>query len=79
MDKRIWGKHGLESSLPHIIVDAEGKQTLPKVDDWMGIPPYFKNRAVATRLLNKLQRQHNPTLFGDPKTWRVQPVREDPK
>jgi hypothetical protein len=59
----------LESNKPHIIVDSTGKQRLP-----VGDSPPFKNRAVATRLLNQLRRKPSPFLIGDPKTWSVKVV-----
>jgi hypothetical protein len=61
-----WAKEELESGKPHVIVDSIGKQRLPVSD----LPP-FKNRAVATRLLNQLRRKPSPLLLGDPKTWSV--------
>lgn len=62
-----WGEPPLESSLPHIIVDTAGN---PR-------SKILRNRAVATRLLNQMRRKPSPLLLGDPKTWRVQPVKEE--
>jgi hypothetical protein len=79
MKKRAWGSEQLESALPHIIVDSTGKQMLPPPGrDCFGQPMKrtFRNRAVATRLLNQLRRKPSPYILGDPKTWTVQPVRE---
>ena len=73
----IWGQGELESSLPHIIVDENGKQMLPRYYEEDGKTlASFKNRGQATRILNQLKRQHNPTLLGNPKLWTVQPVRK---
>lgn len=69
-----WERGELESSKPHIIVDSTGKQRLPALGLSGVAPTTFKNRTVATRVLNQLRRKPSPFLIGDPKTWKVQPA-----
>jgi len=64
------GEQPLQSSLPHIIVDATGARVRPLPE----FPP-FPNRTQATKALNRIieawdHRRHGPE---DPRTWRVQP------
>lgn len=66
------GEQPLESSLPHIIVDSRGVRQRPLPE----FPP-FPNRTQATKALNLLRKRPSPFIIGDPKTWRVEPVREE--
>ena len=67
-----WGAGPLESSLPHIIVDAAGVRQRPL----NGFPP-FPNRTQATRVLNILRkRKGSAFITGNPHDWRVIPFCE---
>lgn len=68
---RTWGNRPLESSRPHVIVDSTGQRVRPLPQ----FPP-FPNRIQATRTLHLLQRRPSPLLLGDPRTWRVEPLKE---
>lgn len=68
-----WVRPVLESSLPHIVVDRDGKQRAPLVQDI-----YFTNQGTARRWLHERIRDYDKRRrdgVDDPRTWAVRPVK----
>lgn len=79
MDLKSWGKRPMESSLPHEIVDAEGRRRA-QLGPWVeleGERGVFRSKSAATRYLKHSliqhydRRRHGP---DDPRTWAVRPL-----
>ena len=74
MYRGAWIRPAMESSLPHEIVDSDGRRRVP-------MPGYspFKSRAAATRWLHHLIHRYDKRRAdsrNDPRTWVVRPIKE---
>lgn len=70
-----WLRPQLESSLPHEIVDTDGRVRAPLP----GMRP-FKNRGAAARFLGEvifIYDKRRKDGRDDPRTWSVRPIRQE--